>query len=659
MKKLGFYYDIGRCIGCGACQVACKEKNRLPCGTFFRRAATLKLQETGEWQHFSLSCCHCEKAACTEVCPTGAMYKAKDGTVQHDDSLCISCGRCVHSCPYGAVSLHGVTGYAAKCDACADLRSKGMNPACVDACKTRALRFGPLEELEGLYAGEKTVLPLLPQETDTAPALCLVKGSAMDPEWKADPADADPRRAEEGGIRENAGDLRDENGAGHENDIGAEGRRQGSYTRGERILILGGGIAGVSAARAARSTNYGAHITMISNEPVLPYSRPMLSKSSYLSFSDSRCEVIGEEELKELRIRLIRGDIQSLDAVEHSVSLEDGRVFPYDKCIYALGMEAACPPIPGKERPGVHVLRSAGDLRKLRLDTRLSGRAVVIGAGITGIEAAWELHRAGLQVQILDMAPKLAGRLLDDRTAALLKEQLEKHGISVTLNASIGEITGNDRDKENTDNAAAGEPMGYTRVSGVRLKDGTIIKADLVLISTGYKSLTGLAEAAGAAADKGLLTDIYMKTTLPDLWACGDCTALGKQDWTEAVRQGEAAGVNAAGGLLAYEPKYLSSMLHAAGTSLLCAGNMDSGNKENSVRLYFMQEGRAAGFAVNPRRQETDRSFYSVCLKDDRVTGICILGSLQHMKTAEEAAGESWSRQKLCSVMQEIGASAL
>ena len=174
MERIGFLYDTTRCVGCKACQIACKEQNKLGVGEFFRRVETLT--EEGVLTHFSAACNHCENPACVEVCPTGAMYIAEDGTVQHDDEKCVGCGRCVHHCPYGAPSLNKTTGYAQKCDACAQRRKEGLSPACVAACPTRALAFGPLSQADNdMVSGDG--LSFLPPASLTSPSLRLRRKS--------------------------------------------------------------------------------------------------------------------------------------------------------------------------------------------------------------------------------------------------------------------------------------------------------------------------------------------------------------------------------------------------------------------------------------------------------------------------------------------------
>ena len=180
MTQLGFYFNQEECIGCKVCQVACCDRNNLSVETLYR---TVHSFEAGSYPnaqlfHYSASCNHCADPACVKNCPTSAMYKADDGTVVHDDSLCIGCGSCKMACPYSIPAMLDERGIAGKCDSCKSLRDAGQNPACVDACPMRALDFGDLNELRAKY-GDNLVdeLPILPSPSFTSPSL-LVKQKA-------------------------------------------------------------------------------------------------------------------------------------------------------------------------------------------------------------------------------------------------------------------------------------------------------------------------------------------------------------------------------------------------------------------------------------------------------------------------------------------------
>ena len=155
--SLGFYFDSTRCSGCRTCQVACKDRFDLQkAGPRTRRSDSF---EAGAFpdatvNHICISCNHCDMPACVAHCPTGAMTKAEDGTVQHDSSTCIGCQTCVQACPYGAPQYLEEEKVVEKCDSCKALREAGMNPICVDACPLRALDFGEMDDLREKYGAD-------------------------------------------------------------------------------------------------------------------------------------------------------------------------------------------------------------------------------------------------------------------------------------------------------------------------------------------------------------------------------------------------------------------------------------------------------------------------------------------------------------------------
>lgn len=169
----GFYFDMTTCIGCRTCQVACKDKNESEIGVNFRQ---VKSYETGEYPeadlyHYSSSCNHCDKPACVEKCPTGAMYKTEEGAVVVDNAICVGCETCLNECPYGAPKYIKSEGKVGKCDSCYALRQDGQNPACVDACIMRCLKFGEIDEMK--EKGMVRDLPILPSSKDTKPNVLI------------------------------------------------------------------------------------------------------------------------------------------------------------------------------------------------------------------------------------------------------------------------------------------------------------------------------------------------------------------------------------------------------------------------------------------------------------------------------------------------------
>ncbi len=143
MSRLGFVLDQAKCIGCNACQIACKDRHHLEPGRNFRRADTIAYQADGvlRYAHVTAACRHCEEPACLAACPFGAMRRTEEGIVVIDEAQCRGCGACERACAYGAVYVSAWSRKAMKCDGCADLRAQGRQPACVEACLTHCLAF--------------------------------------------------------------------------------------------------------------------------------------------------------------------------------------------------------------------------------------------------------------------------------------------------------------------------------------------------------------------------------------------------------------------------------------------------------------------------------------------------------------------------------------
>lgn len=189
MSQYGFYVNAQLCTGCRTCQVACKDVNRLGVGENFRNVESYC---TGTFPdvfmyHVSVSCNHCTSPACTESCPTGAMYKdAETGLVLHNDAVCIGCKTCTEVCPYGAPAFIEHLGIVKKCDGCAGLRLQGEKPACVAACPMRVLEFGEIDALVAAHAAEGTTsdFAVMPSSATTGPnAIFSVKPCMLDKDY--------------------------------------------------------------------------------------------------------------------------------------------------------------------------------------------------------------------------------------------------------------------------------------------------------------------------------------------------------------------------------------------------------------------------------------------------------------------------------------------
>lgn len=179
-KQYAFHVDLSSCVGCKACQVACKDKNDLAVGRLFRRVLEVTggewVQRGAAWQsnvftyYVTTSCQHCAKPTCVEVCPAQAITKRDDGVVLIDQEKCIGCRYCEWACPYGAPQFNEALGKMGKCDFCQDFLAEGKQPACVASCPMRAMDYGELSELQAKYGTMNDVTPL-PDAALTEPSI--------------------------------------------------------------------------------------------------------------------------------------------------------------------------------------------------------------------------------------------------------------------------------------------------------------------------------------------------------------------------------------------------------------------------------------------------------------------------------------------------------
>lgn len=331
-----------------------------------------------------------------------------------------------------------------------------------------------------------------------------------------------------------------------------------------RYLILGGGIAAVSAAEAIRSRDETGTITMLCAEPYLPINRPMLTKDlKTVAQAPQTLSVHSAAWYAERGISLRLGcKAAAIDLRTKTVVTESGETVPYDKLIYATGAECFVPPFAGHDKKGVLTIRHLSDSQEMQRLMETAKTAVVIGGGVLGLEAASELMRAGIQVTVLEATPQIIGRQADAESAAILKRIMEAMHVQCFEGVSIAAIEGGER------------------ANGVRLADGRVFPADLVVVSCGARGNVGPAKAAGIAVERAVVVNQRMETNVEDVYACGDCCqfdGVNFQLWQEASSQGRVAGANAAGEKVTYANQLLGLSLEGFGTVFYAIG--DPGKK--------------------------------------------------------------------------------
>lgn len=303
-----------------------------------------------------------------------------------------------------------------------------------------------------------------------------------------------------------------------------------------RYLILGGGIAALSAAKAIRENDRSGLIVMLSGESALPYYRPALTKQLLKSISarDIAIKPASWYDAPSRDIVTLTGrTVSAIDTQKKTVTLADGNTFAYDKLIYALGARCFIPPFEGSDRANVIAVRTADDAARVRDIARTAKTAVVIGGGVLGLEAAWCLHEGGLSVSVVEFDARVMARQVDEATSERIANAMNDHGVKLYTSASTAKVDD----------------------IGLHLTDGRILPADLVIVSAGVRANAEIAAAAGIQVDRKTIVDDHMRTSAPDVYAAGDCAACGVSYslWAEAMEMGKVAGTNAAGGDMAYQ----------------------------------------------------------------------------------------------------------
>ena len=341
----------------------------------------------------------------------------------------------------------------------------------------------------------------------------------------------------------------------------------------EKILILGNGGAAVNTVEAIRLRNKVCPIEIIGEEDQLAYNRPMLTKNFFGDYKKDEFLLKTAQWYRENNIKVtLNTKAIELNTSTKQIKLEDGEVRNYDKLVIATGSDCFVPFIKGVQRDNVVKVRHLDDVAKIKELLKTSKRALVIGGGILGLEAAWQMKKAGLEVVVLEMLPALMLRQLDETTSAKLRSLAEAKGIEVQTSVKITEITGQGK-----------------LADGILLDDGRKFDGDLVIISAGIAANSDIAKKAGITVNRAIVVNANMETSVKDVYAAGDCAEFEGRNWAiwpQAVEMGRIAGANVAGDTAAYTPIIPAVSIHALDTDLYAVG--DCGR--NPEKKYFSIE---------------------------------------------------------------------
>lgn len=319
------------------------------------------------------------------------------------------------------------------------------------------------------------------------------------------------------------------------------------------IVVVGAGQAGLQAAEALRAGGFEGSVTVLGDEAHGPYHRPPLSKAWLAGEMDAAQLVMrAPEVLVRKNIALRTGAaVAAIDRGAHQVRLADGSTLPYDGLVLATGSTPRTLALPGATARGVLALRSRDDADAIaqRLSVCMAEQlpVVVIGGGFIGLEVAATARKKGLDVTVLEAAPRLLGRALTPVLSDWYADLHRGHGVQLVLGARIASI------ECGTDGA----------VTGVRLTDGNVCPAGLVVMGVGVSANDELARTAGLECDRGIMVDACGRTSDPDIVAAGDCTARRLPDGTllrlESVQNATEQGKSAAAALLGQDRPFTAT----------------------------------------------------------------------------------------------------
>jgi 3-phenylpropionate/trans-cinnamate dioxygenase ferredoxin reductase component len=318
----------------------------------------------------------------------------------------------------------------------------------------------------------------------------------------------------------------------------------------QRIVVLGTGLAGASAAGELRNRGYSGDVVLIGKDPHRPYELPPLSKGILLGDTDDPDWVHDEDFYAKHDIELrLATKIAEIQLGEHVVLDEAGNRYPYDRLLLATGSRPRSISVPGAELAGLRTLRSLDDSRALRAEFTPGARVVIIGAGWIGCEVAAAARKHECEVTVVERLALPLHPILGDTVSAVFRDLHAEHGVDWRLGVGLAGFTGD------------GE-----RVTGVRLEDGTELAADVVLVAIGAVPRVELAHAAGlelsdAVPGGGVNVDAGLRTSDPDVFAAGDIAAhfhpiyerrLRVEHWANAKDQGTHVAGNLIGGIEPY-----------------------------------------------------------------------------------------------------------
>jgi nitrite reductase (NADH) large subunit len=399
-----------------------------------------------------------------------------------------------------------------------------------------------------------------------------------------------------------------------------------------KVLIIGSGVAGTACAQAARKLDSNAGITILSEEPHLFYSKSLLAHCFSHGWDMDRLALCGLEGYHRLKLETLTSvRAEEIDPDKRIVRAGNGRVYHYDRLLIASGASPNFPraDIKGLDKKRVFGLRNFGDVIGIRgwLDKLTAKqaeiRAVIIGGGLLGLDAAYHLSKAGLRISLVESQPRLLPTVISEELSRWLdlEERFARHGFEINLEARPLEILGKE---------------GVEAVSILQAGKIAQLPADMVLVAAGVVPNIGLARGCGIKVDKGIITDERQRTSGPDIFAAGDAAQVNDllagdssvfPIWPAAVEQGRVAASNILGGDAKHMGGVSLNSFQFFGLPVCCMG--------------LVELAKAAGGEELVHQSPSPPLYHRLLIEDGYIVGASLAGDI-----SKAGALYTWMRER-------------
>jgi len=378
-----------------------------------------------------------------------------------------------------------------------------------------------------------------------------------------------------------------------------------------KYVIIGGSAGGIGAVEAIREVDPMGTLTVISEETVPQYSRPMISEYVSREATLDTMKYRGDQFWKNNNVQALTGRTATkMDFTRKQVELDGGTKIDYEKLLIATGGKPFVPRMEGGEKDGVFTFTELSSAEGIEAKLEQSKSAVVIGGGLIGVSASEALVKRGITVTLVELKQHILNLILDEKASEIAEKVLTEAGVTVITGQTVQHILGK------KDNEAS--------VGGVVMTDGKEIPCDLVIVAIGVIPRTELVKETNMKLNRGIVVDRFMRTSIPDVYACGDVAEAhdfllnGNRLlplWPLAHMGGRVAGYNMAGKKAEYEGGTVMSSLKYFDLPVIAVGNV---NPE-----------AISDYEVLVELQPEQTVYKKILLKDNRIVAFIFLGDIE------------------------------